>query len=122
MNTRKRLGDHGEQLAAEHVLARGFTVLAKQLRTPFGEIDLVCRDGDEVVFVEVKTRQQSTDVFPEEAVTKAKLSHMVRCAQWYLDAHPKATAWRMDVIAIAVSGEKTDIQHFEAIDIPEEFW
>ncbi len=122
MSYRKFLGDSGEHIAAQHLQAQGFRILEKQFRTPFGEIDLICLDGDEIVFVEVKTRVSVDGVSPEESVTTQKIGHVLRSGEYYLDSVSHKDAWRIDVIAIETRGEKQDIVHIEAIDIPEKYW
>jgi Holliday junction resolvase-like predicted endonuclease len=69
-----------------------------------GEIDLVARDGDETVFVEVKTRVGDAESTPDEAITEAKLARMERLAEAYLDARDQTEdAWRVDVVAVVVN-------------------
>ena len=118
VDKRRIFGNRGEAIAAEFLKEKGFTILEKQYKSPFGEIDLVCQRGSEGVFVEVKTRKTNTFGYPEESVTKRKIQYIERTAQHYLSEkfltdHP----WRVDVIAIEMRGGKPKISHFEHIDI-----
>ena len=116
---RQALGRWGEQLAAEYLEAQGYAVLARNVRTGYGEIDLVARqDGVAAVtvFAEVKTRRSGTFGLPEQSVTAAKQAHMAAAAQAYMLSHPELTGeWRLDVIAIrgAPGQANPEIIHFE---------
>ncbi len=116
MNHRKALGRWGEACAAEYLIGRGYAVLARNVRTPHGEIDLIARQGEETVFVEVKTRATLRYGYPEEAVTAAKRTHLLAAAESYLAEHPEVQgAWRIDVIAIyrPTGHAEPQIEHFE---------
>ena len=97
---RQIVGAWGEHQAAGFLLANGLQVLEKNYRTSEGEIDLIARDGDEIVFVEVKTRTNLNFGFPEEAVTEEKLEHLTTAAELYLLEYLEEQDWRIDVIAI----------------------
>ena len=100
---RQGLGDRGELLAEQFLATRGYTVLARKYRCREGEIDLVCRDGETLTFVEVKTRRGSAFGAPEEAVTSTKLAHLECACHHYLQAHSlEEEPWRIDVVAIAM--------------------
>jgi putative endonuclease len=120
MDVRRSLGNEGESIAADYLRAKGYVVAARQHRTPFGEIDIVALDGKEVVFVEVKTRQDTTFGFPEEAVTPQKIAHVAAAGQAFLQER----AWddrpfRIDIIAILLPpGEDPKIEHLEGVDGP----
>lgn len=122
MDVRKIFGDRGEVLAAAYLQKKGLQVLHKQYRTPFGEIDLVCQDGNEVIFVEVKSRKTHTFGYPEESITQEKLRHMVASAEFILEQkHWSVRPWRIDVIAIEFDQTPPHVEHFSAIDIPDGF-
>lgn len=102
---RQQLGRWGEDTAAAYLVQHGLRELARNVRTPFGEIDLVMEQGDgielTVVFVEVKTRRGASFGLPEEAVTLRKQQHMFNAAQHILQNLPEYPEnWRMDVVAI----------------------
>jgi putative endonuclease len=98
---KQTIGKWGENIAALFLTKQGYAVTFRNVRTPQGEIDLIAEKGNELVFVEVKTRTSTTLGYPEEAVTDAKLEHMVNSAEWYIDQHPElGENWRIDVISI----------------------
>jgi len=118
-NRRKKLGEWGEQVAASYLIQQGYAILGKNIRTPYGEIDLLARQVDSLVFVEVKTRSSATLGYPEISITPQKFSHMVSAAQAYLVEHPELTlGWRIDVISIRrqSKGEAPEIVHFENVN------
>lgn len=110
----------GRTLRRPFWYAGGMRVLDRQVRTAFGEVDLVCEDGDEVVFVEVKTRRSDEFGYPEEAVTPAKFRHMVASAEAVLSERGwEARFWRLDVVAIRLlPGADPEIVHLKAVDRP----
>lgn len=121
---RRVFGTSGESVAAAYLTARGLVVSARQVRTPFGEIDLVCFDAGEVVFVEVKTRRTKTYGPPEAAVTRAKFNSMRKSAEFELERLQKAEGpWRIDVVAVDwPEGGEPAVTHFPAIDSPSQNW
>ncbi len=115
--TRQKLGRWGENKAAEYLVAQGYTILERNLRTAHGELDLVARKNDLLVFVEVKARSSHAFSYPEEAVTPNKQLHMMSAAEEYLRAHPESgETWQFDVIAIERPRDGTAlITHFENV-------
>jgi len=92
------LGDRGEREAARHLKGLGFRVLARGYRTSQGEIDLICRDGATLVFVEVKSRRTGV---PAEAVTLEKQRRLTLAALHFARRHNLLeTPSRFDVVAI----------------------
>jgi len=113
----RKLGNTGEQLAEKFLIKKGFQILFRQKVTPHGEIDLVCLDREEMVFVEVKTRTSDQFGFPEASVTPAKFRHMARAAEYILEQEKwYAKPWRLDVVAIVLRNNQSEIVHFPAID------
>lgn len=115
-NYRQKLGGWGERLAARYLEGKGYAILGHNLRTPHGEIDLLARQGDELVFVEVKTRRSTQYGLPEEAITPDKRAHLLDSIQAYLQAHPELPGrYRLDVVAILRTGraQPPEIVHFE---------
>ncbi len=116
-STRQR-GRWGEEVAARYLMGQGYRILARNVHTPYGELDLIAQQGNEVVFVEVKTRTSLAFGWPEEAVTPRKLRHLANAAQAWLGEHPEAGAlWRVDVIAVLVrpGRETAEIRHYEDV-------
>ena len=102
---RQVLGKTGEDLAVAEVGRRGYAVLARRYRTRHGEIDIVARDGDTVVFVEVKVRTTAERGTAAEAVTPAKQRRLVRMAEDYLvRCGGSSGRCRFDVAAIDGEG------------------
>ncbi len=96
----------GEKAAKAYLRGRGYTILEENYRTPLGEIDLIAREGDTLVFIEVKTRRSGLFGLPQEAVTAAKRHQIVKVAEYYLSrAGSPAADCRFDVVAVALSGE-----------------
>jgi putative endonuclease len=80
-----------------------------------GELDLIMRDGDEIVFVEVKARHAELAGRAEEAVSRTKSRKMLAAGEWYIMKHPEFhdLFWRCDLVAITVwPGKRPDIAHF----------
>lgn len=93
-------GKRAEQQAARYLKRLGYRILKRNHRTRRGELDLVARDGDCLVFVEVKARNSGAFGPPEEALTPTKQRRLWRAAQEYLQAHPWAGPVRFDVVAL----------------------
>jgi putative endonuclease len=103
----RALGAWGEQQAIDYLVARGFVMVERNFHTPYGEIDLIVKRADDLVFVEVKTRSSDTFGWPELALTRQKRAHLLNAALYYLQQHPDFEGnWRVDVIAIRHSREK----------------
>jgi putative endonuclease len=95
------VGTYGEQVAVTHLQEHGFVVLDRNWRCELGEIDIVARDGDCLVVVEVKTRRSLRFGPPADAVTAAKLSRLRRLtARWLADSGLHPPRVRIDVIAV----------------------
>ena len=114
---RQRLGRWGEALACQYLAGQGYTIVAQNVRTKYGEIDIIaCQPDETLVFVEVKTRRGTVFGPPEVSVNAAKKSHLLASIQAYLVDHPDfAGEYRLDVIAIraATDGCPSEIVHFE---------
>jgi putative endonuclease len=116
MGRNQTIGGWGEKQAASFLLEKGCQLIDTNVRTPYGEIDLIVKNNEIVVFVEVKTRTGPNFGYPEGAITPKKRSHLYDAAQYYLIEHPEIQAdWRIDVIAIRgkPGGQKPEIIWFE---------
>lgn len=100
--TRQNLGRRGEELAAALLEGKGMVIVGRNVRTRYGELDLIARDGDTVVFVEVRSRTHTEHGDPLETVSRAKQVRVTRMARWYLAAHrlPADTYCRFDVVGV----------------------
>ena len=112
---RNVLGRRGEDLAVEHLTARGLTVLDRNWRRREGELDVVATDRRRLVVVEVKTRSGTGYGLPAEAVTPAKAARIRRLTQAWLAEH--RAGWveiRFDVVAVLVRpGAAPVVEHYE---------
>jgi putative endonuclease len=117
MAAKDELGRRGEKLAADHVVAAGLEIIERNWRCAQGEIDLVARDGAELVFIEVKTRSSIAFGHPLEAVTTAKLARLRRLAAAWCEAHPSThQGIRIDVVAIiAPTNGLVEIEHLRRV-------
>ena len=103
------LGERGERLAAKELERRGYRILKRRWRCRLGEIDLIARDGDTLVFVEVKTRRRNhmaAGPLPQESVGYHKRRKLVQLAYAYLAAkrlREADTAVRFDVVGVTIS-------------------
>ncbi|HEX2837330.1 MAG TPA: YraN family protein [Phycisphaerales bacterium] len=121
-----RVGRMGEDAAAEAIRKAGMELIARNARVKFGEADIVARDGDCHVIVEVKTRVRdasapplSNTVAPEQSVTKVKLAKLRRIGTW-LAKHNRWNSWRIDVVAVEVVREAgshrvESVRHLRAV-------
>jgi putative endonuclease len=121
MHAPHRLGTEGEMLAARYLAAKGYRIVARNFRFLRNEIDIVARDGDELCFIEVKTRASLDKGHPAEAVTLRKQKEIVRAASGYLAG--QENPWincRFDVITILAKRMdgpaiiEYDLEHFKA--------
>ena len=112
---RTRLGDWGEELASRFLQDKGYQILETKYRCTWGEVDIVARDGNELVFVEVRTRRDTKYGTPEESLTPAKAQRLVATAEDYLQRHAEANlGWRIDLVAIRLGeGRRVkEISHY----------
>ena len=119
MGRNQRVGQWGEQAASAYLLAHGYEIVDRNVRTPYGEIDLVARTQGFTVFVEVKARSSSSLGPPEIAVTPRKQQHMLACAAHYAQSHG-IDHWQIDVVAVQRAGCQSEIKHFENAVAPHD--
>ncbi len=115
-NHNQKIGRWGEQVAAAYLQEQDYELVDKNVRTPYGEIDLIFRRGEIVVFVEVKTRTSAGYGYPEDSITPRKQQHMFDCAEHY--AQEKGLEhWQIDAVSVEgkPNGGKPKITHFEDI-------
>ena len=111
----KQTGDAGEELACTFLKRQGFKILERNFRIRGGEIDIVAKDREDLVFVEVKTRYSHNFGAPAEAVTSRKVNFLIRASQFYLAKHKMfEKPYRIDVVAVDFTdGQK--IEHIKNI-------
>lgn len=122
-NKLRQLGNEGEDSAVSFLGRLGYEVVDRQVQTPFGELDILALDGNELVFVEVKFRHAIEGVYPEQSITQKKFRCMVNVAEFLLTKMGKEDfPWRLDVIAItAFPNAPQEVIHFKAVDEPCRF-
>jgi len=104
---RRRLGILGEQAAAKMYRNLGYLGLATNFHCRYGELDLVFRKGDDIVFAEVRTRDAGAVITPAETVTYAKQQRVITTAEYYLSIRPWLSGCNMqfDVVEVFYEGE-----------------
>ena len=116
-NTRKQLGNWGESVAAHHLEANGYKIVARNWRCSVGEIDIVARKAEALAFVEVKTRKGTNAGTPEDAITPRKAQKLILLAQTYLYEHDldEESEYSIDVIGVELdrAGKLLRCEHWE---------
>jgi putative endonuclease len=109
----QRIGKWGEDTATLYLTERGYEIITRNARTPYGEIDIVAKQDDITIFVEVKSRTSLKMGLPEESVNSRKQARMLACAEHYA-AENAIDHWQIDVIAVEGKvGLEPKITHFE---------
>jgi putative endonuclease len=110
----KALGTKGEDLAVRFLQKKGYRIVKRNYKTPVGEIDIIARDGDTIVFIEVKTRTDISFGYPFEAVNNRKRQKLKNLALLYLKRQGKESPVRFDVLSIfCMDDGKKDIEHIK---------
>ena len=112
MKRNQRIGKWGELAAADYLNDHGYEIVERNVRTPYGEIDLIAQKDGYTIFVEVKTRTSKVFGPPELAVTARKQAHMLSSAGHYAQQN-EIDHWQIDVIAVEKINDKMEITHFE---------
>ena len=109
---RQKLGDRGEAAAARLLVSKRYSILDRNWRRGRLELDLVCEDRDEIVFVEVKTRTAGTLTSPAEGMSPAKRRNLIKAARCWLAAHKAwARACRFDLVCVTENGQELRLEH-----------
>lgn len=116
MNT-KKIGDIGEEKATEHLRKIGYKILDRNYRCRFGEIDIIAKYNDYIVFIEVKTRRGEGYGRPIEAINSAKLNRILKTVNFYLaEKRMFDSNIRIDAIEVLLSNLKEiRLNHIENI-------
>jgi len=109
----KQVGSKGEDIAAEFLKSSGYRIISRNYKTPIGELDIIAKDGDTLVFVEVKTRSSDAFGYPFEAVGAHKRHKLKNLAMLYLKNQKKNCAVRFDVVSITLSSMEKEIEHIK---------
>jgi putative endonuclease len=104
---RQKLGKLGEEVASDFLEKKSYRILERNYRTPLGEIDIIARDKDYLVFVEVKSLSSTSYILPQEMVNKNKQKQIIKAALSYLKAKGlEDTNCRFDCMAVVFSPAK----------------
>ncbi|MFA5769965.1 MAG: YraN family protein [Patescibacteria group bacterium] len=113
----KNLGKTGEDLALDFLKSHNYSILEKNFRSKFGEIDIIGEKNHCLYFVEVKTRSNLNHGAPYEAVNKRKIYHIKKAAQYYLLKNKfEGYKLKISVFSILIEGEKIDLKFWDSID------
>ena len=118
----KELGARGEDEAARFLKKQGYRILERNFRSRLGEIDIVARDGDTLVFVEVKTRSGDSFGSPKDAIGKNKMRRITRGSMDYLRTRRKSgdVPARFDVVSVELKDGRFSTEHIkDAFDAQE---
>lgn len=116
-SAQQRLGDFGERVAAAHLQAKGYRVIDRKYRVRDAEIDLIAVDGDQLVFVEARTRRGAYPGMAALSITRKKAGKLLFAVERYLETHPDVADMplRIDVVAIELDadGQMREVTHIE---------
>lgn len=106
----QKLGRQSEDLAVDFLKQKGYGILERNFRSPWGEIDIIAQDKDFLVFIEVRSLSSSYFAQPDETITRSKKRKLVKSAQYYfLKRNLRETFSRFDVVSIAYEGTQPKI-------------
>lgn len=116
MSQNQSVGKRGENLAAEFLERIGYQIIERNWRGPGGEIDIIARDRDCLVFAEVKTRTRTGFGHPFEAITTKKLQNMRRLVSQWCHSHGLSYMQvRLDAVSVLLLGAKVQIEHLKQV-------
>lgn len=114
---RVELGRKGEDLAGQYLEGKGMKILGRNLHIGHSDIDILCREGDVYVFVEVRTKLKMDRGMPEETLTYGKLKRMNRTAMYYMARTGIDAPARLDAVCIVFdpTGNVRHLKHYRAV-------
>ncbi|MCL2080475.1 MAG: YraN family protein [Oscillospiraceae bacterium] len=110
MTEKKMTGNAGEERAAKYLESKGYSIVTRNFRTRYGELDIIARDGEILAVVEVKTRRDAGFAGASDSVTRKKRARIRKTALWWLAENNDESPVRFDVIEVYSNG---DINHIE---------
>jgi putative endonuclease len=122
-DTKRHAGERGEEVAVRYLQKKGYKVLARNYRSPFGELDIIAKDKDTLVFVEVRTGGRGRIHEPEETIGPKKQQRIIRTALVYLKEYNLEDQMpaRFDVVAVEEDEKRPNVRHIlDAFEIQEE--
>lgn len=111
-------GKLGEELAVNYLIGKGYEILERNWRNIHKEIDIIAKDGTDLVIVEVKTRQTDEYGNPDVAVTKKKQRMLIAAANAYITRNNLDIETRFDIISIVFKDDAPVIEHIEDAFLP----
>jgi putative endonuclease len=113
---RKATGDEGERLALDFLRKKGYRILETNFRCRAGEIDIIARQRENLVFIEVRAKTNINFGLPEESISFSKRQHLEGAVESYLQQHPEyPTSWRIDLVAIELDADNR-VKRIEQIE------
>lgn len=113
MNDKKKLGNKGEELALVHLLSKGYEIMEVNWKSGHLEVDIIARDADRLVFVEVKSRTSAVFGEPVEFVKPTQQNRIFRAANLYYEQKASELEARFDIIGLLFMPEGFEIVHLE---------
>ncbi|MEK7615913.1 MAG: YraN family protein [Patescibacteria group bacterium] len=115
MDERRKFGNSAEEVATRYLKQKGYEILDRNYQKPWGEIDIIAKQENIMVFVEVKANSHATEssFSPEVRADYLKLRKVIRTAKLYLNNLERE--WRIDVISVTMGQDKARITHFKNV-------
>ena len=114
----KKFGNIGEEISSKYLEQIGYIIIHRNFSCRQGEIDIIAKDKDEYVFIEVKTRSSLIFGKPKESVNYYKKKHILKCTKYYLFIHKLNNCFvRFDVIEIYFTHNKYKLHHIKNVEI-----
>ncbi|GAB6156700.1 YraN family protein [Desulfosporosinus burensis] len=116
MENKQSLGKSGEEFATRFLIDSGLTIVTRNYRCPKGEMDIIARDAEALVFIEVRTRRSSYRGWGEESITLRKAQRLQAIASYYVmqQGYKNWPSLRFDVVAIRQVGESSEVNWIKA--------
>lgn len=115
--SRRELGNTGERLACGALKKKGYLIIEKNYRCRYGEIDIIARQKDFLVFVEVRSKSDNSFGTPEESITTQKKQKLISTALEYINSHKDTPPdWRIDFVAIDFDTKGKKASRIEIIE------
>ncbi len=118
INSNKKLGYFGEDAAVSYLKQKGYDVLERNWRFRHWEIDIIAHHLNEIVFIEVKTRQSTRHGDPEASVSLKKQRHLVDAAHFYIEQNNVEWPARFDIITLLKENNSFTVKHLESAFFP----
>lgn len=118
MAVQQEIGDKGEEIALEYLIKKGYRILETKWHFGHLELDIVAKDGDELVIVEVKTRSGIGFEHPSEALSKNKIRMIVDAAEAFIQQREFTCETRFDLVTVVLKKSGFELEHYEEAFYP----